>query len=445
MRQNLYTKLGFFSPSFFRMHIDVDEDLSDLNNISQSAAATFFHEYIHYIQDISTTYGLLNIINVVNYIKAANEVMINGKLSKLEIPFKPSGHHKVIQVNREVDKYYLGSGIGLSNCTDFKVYHETNNIIADNKSHAVKRIIIEYKNHGGDVGKYSFGGYCISESMAYGIENFVYPGELSQPPQLPYTSANIVVNAIYPDFGKDVMNVIALCDASLMLFNPGLYFYDMLIHMRDANWLPNSPAEVYGYVEKNVVFNFNGKTTIKDLFEYIKPLAINSICDYFTVEEIFKDNKVWIKNTIENAGNFRLKLPEFLIDVTLIGDIKSNPCFAALLEILGTPFYTNQNQMGWFHSNLYQQGFDLAPEYLFVIQQIYELLSRKWENRATLCTMLHYCQKSCEVREVDDYTDYRCRANPWDRSNDPDPDLCPLAAVWKTWGLQGKELYEADC
>ncbi|MFY7943609.1 MAG: hypothetical protein ACOVNZ_03470, partial [Crocinitomicaceae bacterium] len=256
------------------------------------------------------------------------------------------------------------------------------------------------------------------------------------------TSANIVVNVIYPDFGKDVLNVIALCDASLMLFNPGMYFYDMLIHMRNANWLPNSPDEVYNYVEQNVVFNFNGKTTIKELFEYVKPLAVDSLCDYFTSTEVFKDNKIWIRNTIENAGNFRVKLPHFMIDVTIVGDIKRNPFFAALFEILGTPFYTNQNQMGWFYSSLSKQGIKLAPELMFAVQQIYELLSKPWEDRSTLCTMLHFCQKSCEIRGVEDYTNYHCRVSPWERSHDPNPKLCPLGALWKSWGLQGKELFE---
>ena len=444
MRQDLYTTLGFFSPSFFRMHIDVNEDLADLNNIAQDAAATFLHEYIHYIQDISTTYGLLNIINVVNYIKAANQLLIEGNISKLEIPFKPSDNNQTIQDNRDVSKIYLGSGKGVSNCTEFKVNLQTDLIYADKKNNPVKRVIIECKDAGGQSIKYGFGGYCISESMAYGIEKHAYPDILSMPPQLPYTSASIVVSVIYPDFGNDEMNVIALCDASLMLFDPGLCFYDMLIHMRDVQWLPDSPSDVYHYVEQNIVFKFEGKTTVRELFQYIKPLAIQSLCDYFTTQEVFKENQVWIRNTIENAGNLRLTIPGFLIDVGLLGDIRSNICFGALHESLGTPFYTNQEQIGWFHSNLIQQGVELAPQLMFAVQQIYELLSRTWGNRDTLCTMLRYCQKSCEIREVDDYTDYRCRVNPWERSNDPDPDLCPLAAVWKSWGLQGKELYESD-
>ena len=62
------------------------------------------------------------------------------------------------------------------------------------------------------------------ESMAYLIERMITNGA-GTAPDFPYSSAEIVVDLTYPEFGKEKLNIIALCDMSLQFSEPGKVFY----------------------------------------------------------------------------------------------------------------------------------------------------------------------------------------------------------------------------
>ena len=81
---------GEYYPAFFEMKLKIDGDL-DLNNCSDMDFALFFHEYIHFLQDITTSYGLTrcysygeyvnSVVNdIITYIPASthNEAMLSG-------------------------------------------------------------------------------------------------------------------------------------------------------------------------------------------------------------------------------------------------------------------------------------------------------------------------------------------------------------------------------
>lgn len=46
-------------------------DFMDVANITFGSFAAFFHEYVHYLQDVTTLYGLMNLGNVVYYLRNA--------------------------------------------------------------------------------------------------------------------------------------------------------------------------------------------------------------------------------------------------------------------------------------------------------------------------------------------------------------------------------------
>ncbi|UKI53764.1 MAG: hypothetical protein L6V86_01500 [Treponema sp.] len=53
---------GCYFPSFFTIHLDTD--LPPEQYLKENFDSTIVHEYIHFLQDISTTYGLANLSNV---------------------------------------------------------------------------------------------------------------------------------------------------------------------------------------------------------------------------------------------------------------------------------------------------------------------------------------------------------------------------------------------
>lgn len=71
-QEHLYAKtLGFFEPSLFHIHLAYDVKLDDWKNWPDEALFTYFHEYIHFLQDLTTTSGLYNIFVLDEYLKYA--------------------------------------------------------------------------------------------------------------------------------------------------------------------------------------------------------------------------------------------------------------------------------------------------------------------------------------------------------------------------------------
>lgn len=58
-------------PGFFNIELDIDlHENFEWNDFSSQEKATLIHEYIHYLQDISTTQGLanFNFFTMINFI-----------------------------------------------------------------------------------------------------------------------------------------------------------------------------------------------------------------------------------------------------------------------------------------------------------------------------------------------------------------------------------------
>jgi hypothetical protein len=99
-------------------------------------------------------------------------------------------------------------------------------------------------------------------------------------PDLPYKSAEKLVELVFPEFGSDGLNVLALCDASLKSFHPGPFFYDTLINIRDNKIPITKPEDVYDYCNQTVI-NFNGINNFNSLLDKMRTDAIAQINGYF--------------------------------------------------------------------------------------------------------------------------------------------------------------------
>ena len=83
------TYRGYYCPSFFKMEINTKEDLSDLKSLDTQIISTFFHEYIHSLQDITTTFGLTNACIIVDRMKYYNNDVILNK-QDFKVPYSLS-------------------------------------------------------------------------------------------------------------------------------------------------------------------------------------------------------------------------------------------------------------------------------------------------------------------------------------------------------------------
>lgn len=425
MEDILNRVLGLYMPTFLKMHIDTNGSLENLGNLSERDESIFAHEYIHFLQDISTYYGLANLCIVVDYIKYCCHQIIQNQSPTFNIPILPtSGDKFYTDKNLVLKKVYTGSTTPLNhNFSQLKYVYiiDSGVFLPDRPSEQVQtvKLIID------GVERF-YGAHCIQESMAYISEEYLAPEQFKST-AFPYLSAEFVSYFIYPMFGNNRLNVLALCDCSLFTDNPGLNFVIALNRMKDEAWLPNTPKDVYEYCDKI----FLTAKSLLETYEKILPLARDQISDYFTNEN-WKAIKNWSVHVLNEAYKIRATNKYFILELMFGGKIKTNSKFISLVNKLGYPLITNEKNEMYFGI---PSGFkeDLKNmETLWAINQCYRIFIGKKDG----CQMKSYCQESCRYSDNEDYTDSRCDSSPWDRTSDD--KLCPFAQVWRGWGLQGR-------
>ena len=417
MRQKRNTTLGFYSPSFLRMHVGTNEDLTNLNVINDDLVeSVYLHEYCHFIQDVTTIYGLSNICITVDYMKFANNHVIQLPKGKFSVPVLPVPNSPDnVHTNLSLSSIYNGSGED-----DIVVLTGHKKMTRNISQLNVPYVEVDYTIQSGQTLSFEFGALCIVENMAYIIESECYPNCYLSP-DLPYTSAEKLVDLIFPQLGQNRLNVLALCDASLMAMNPGPFFYDTLLRIKNNKIPINRPEDIYQLCYQ-AIFNFHGATNINALFTKIGNDAIAQIKGYFNDVQ-FQPLKDWLENMIVQAINFRKNNPYFSLDMARNGKIPGNRIFSAFMSSVGTPLVTNE--IG--QTTLYDpRPVAVRPNYstIWAIDQIHSVF---WGDQRH-CELVGLCCASNIA------VDMRCTTEPWARNLDP---TCAFGQMWRHWALTG--------
>lgn len=416
------------------MQVNLTDNLENLNILPDIPSAIYLHEYIHFLQDITTTYGYTNISTVVDFIKYVNEVTRAGTSRTFTVPVtaRPSQNNDVY-FNLKLKKDYVGSGEDVTTAAVINVTKQTKTVTLKNGNVNLDYVVIDYTDSTGKLCYHQFGSHCVIESMAYIIENSIYTSLLEPTPDFPYKSAQKVIESQYVEFLENPLNALALCDASLGTFNPGEFFFSMLLKMKDEGYLPPTPEDVYRFCASHITFNFNGATTLNQLLLSTSSIASCQLCDYFTTS-VFGDNKIWINYTISTAVNIRMTYPFFILDIARGGKIQTNTAFIEVFKKVGTPMVSNLNDEGTFYSPL-QNTHVIKPEYLWAISQIYGLYVKALSSNPKKCELKLWCKESCSSQSIPDFTDSNCYNSPWLRTTNA-AGFCSFGTIWKTWGME---------
>lgn len=438
MREILYSdNAGSYHSAFLKMHIKTTEDLIDLERCSEQTHATFFHEYIHFLQDLLCTYGLLNITTIVDYIKESAKHILSRPDVSFTVPIDPE-HSSLydVQANWQLRKYWVGSGMHISGIRNIELSRVEEKQFATTEGNiTAKRVVLEIDT-GIVKSEYMFGSYCIVESMAFEMENVVYPAVLAPPADFPYRSVRLLCDHLYPGFSDDPLNVIALCDASLMYYDPGVVLLTMIQQMRDGSFMPAYPEQVYQYVYSNIEFDFHGINNVESLFESQSLVASKQLRDLFTISYL-NDTKVWVENVMANAWAIRQRVPFVILNIVQGGPIAINNFFRSMLNDIGSPAMVNEHFVMAFMRPTAIDSLDIHPEYLWAVAQVYKIFSKGLQYNTYQCEMIGFCDSSAEASNTPVFTDERCRNAPWERSTDPN-GLCPFGAIWRMWGLNNR-------
>lgn len=432
---------SYYMPSFFRIKVGVYDDFTNMLSIPYGAYSLFFHEYIHFIQDVTTIYGLMNLHTITYYIQ---DVAIRvGKDSNLEfkvpqqLEYRPGDYGFS---NFELRPVYMGSPI---NPKHKKIeILDYQKIPYPNKEGFLTDIIkVTYKNL--LIGKtdiFYLGGNHVCEGMAYLCESYVYkplfekdgydyPGA----DDYPYNVCKLLAKKIYPEFSESDILLVAACDIALMTYHPGLSFVRLLEHLKDIDFLSDNFSKMLEVIGKLYT---DGSAFLKGShadFSTIQDLVKESVQKNFKCAE-FEGNNKWIDVLFQRANILRTNVPQFITDILLFGqgkDVRKNQFFGYVLGMLGTPLIINEEDFGAISLPIHFSDPTFMPGFFWAINQVLRVFA---DNKGIPCELKEHCKRSAAI-DPDIKVDVRCDTAPWSRCYDK--RLCPFAVIWRHWNLGG--------
>lgn len=323
--------LGAYYPSSFRMNLEFEyrESPLEILRLESNFQGVFVHEYIHFIQDISTHFGLNNTYVYAEYLHSSITSIYKLKNKQIQLLVKPYKNRDNVELNQDISDLCTG---------DYQTFDSL--IISDIKEN---KNIVKTSFGKLDVPTYTlvsgrnqirFGGRAIMESMAFLIEQILVP-KSGGAKDYPYHSAAAVSNFIYPHFEDDRLRLVALCDISLMMSNPAKVFISYLQYYKGIGIFP-SPEEIYDrfYTEHHSFMGQKYKTS-ESMLQFHMTMA-DYISKYVS-EELDPNFKKLVMRLIITALNNRITSPYFILDICRGGELLYNTYFSRLVKTFGSP------------------------------------------------------------------------------------------------------------
>lgn len=415
--------LGYYVPSFFEMHIDTYKNDLTITGLSVKDQTILFHEYIHFLQDFTTYYGLSAIYAYSEYIHSVVNRIYTVKTSEFHVPFVIQDNNDNVLLNQQILRLTQGDSEECNNFAVTNVLQDKDPLLINPYMKEIPSVIL---NPNGDLR--NFGALAIMESMAYILERLCSLAGVAKSPDYPYRSAELVAEHYNSKFGKNLMMVLALCDMSLQNSNPGACFVRVMKEIKENRIKFSTPEEVYDYFYDQELLDANGKTYLllsgfKKLLKTVQSCMKSYLRDMPIVEEYYK----WIDNLAHFAIDWRENDRYFLLRMARYPELAKNDCWGKAVHDVGTPLMSNNNEQ---YFKIPQAGAKLGMdvEYFKAIKQIVNLL----EKGKVECNMFKWCSHSPNATPNE-----QCEKTPWLKISEE--RLCPYALLWKHWKLSDKK------
>ena len=428
----LNAALGIYMPSFFSITLNFDHHIENINEIPDNLKPTFYHEYFHYIQDLTTPFGfhfawgnMSRVIQAVSYFQKTTE-------KNLELPIPEAERAKLlIEINlfraingdntlvlkedaQEIDPETLQlSSFSLVLRPEIEPFEPepTTRFI---------RLILKDENDENHY--YWLGAKAVIETMAEIIQEKHFGPTDS--PRFPYRIVQEFINLIRPEINgrKDIMLV--LCDLALQTNHPGFFLNDLLVNSTLRIAIPESASQVY-----DIGFDFfqEHKYNVLGTFQNYKNKLLTNINQLFG-HQVFRGELEWLNLIIENGFQLRNDFPTFILDLYNAKDPFLD-VFPEIIIRLGTPDIVNYSYDRTFALPVQLRGREeqIHPVLMTALFQFYKDLL----NAEPRCSMIELCKTHAEMPVND-----KCYNNQWDKINENEEQVCPLMAFYRAFGLE---------
>lgn len=420
-----------YFPSFYNIYINTSKTLSEI--FGSEKEPELFHEYLHFYQDISTTFGLLNSSHVLNKIKDmyhyVKKIAIERNMT-IKLPLKGFDKEST-DINLRLFKLYLQytqtECLSTGELLEVPVKEEEIVKTLNDQEFPVP----VWKVTTTDLDSFPFGAHAIMEGICHNLQKEIYG--LTEPyMQAPYNLSKMIWDYMLPDQKENIKAFIDLSEVSLMHLMSGSVFIETLIKIQKSKiiidehfyeaicslWKTETPKEMDIY--QNYVAAY--ETLVDDILGTLKsPLYI-----WFVQ---------WLQRELRIGYELRLSKRPVFSSLLFLKNLRKEERTEWLRKQFndnGYPPVRNSDGHIFCHQQSDILGY-LSILGSIVMSSTYDcLVKQNFEG----CTLKENCiavnERSPDIKlPVDD----NCTLQPWCKKQTE--IMCPFAGVWNTWGLTG--------
>lgn len=400
-----------YHPGYFFMSLPfrLKESIKDLSRVE---AGTFLHEYTHYLQNVSTLWGLYENVYLYADIDTVIEKVVNDDYPILDVPLseeyirKDEFTRKKIALGRGSDRTSNGynvSGLKLAEKPNFTYEMD---FPLDRKK--LQRVLISFDtvSHGSQT--IMFGAWYIKEAMAAIIQRRVDPTADNRHNDLPYKLVERFVAELFPTVHADEDKLLAFCYLSLFSQFPGMKFIELCI---EEFLPPECTAEQY--VEN--FFNIPAKCSFGNV-------------DYGTLLKHYHDSIIKIISHLLGGE------PEYLPKV-IDEDLGSSRLWKLIITNDIDPVSLDQMVQSFGMPIIIgAEGYGLFPGItsMFDCSEIFILMGY---GNCYKYLVNGFCPQINQCNTIEGMVSHHCQSTPWNREGD-----CPMKFMATELGLTSKNI-----
>lgn len=408
---------GSYNPGFFQIKLSFPFNTNDLSLLSLEDLGTFVHEYIHFLQNTSTPFGLWQ---AMIYYQSISD-FFSYIQRNLPISKPIEGYILSDEIKRRMDLEKEASGYrGFLDVDEDEPLNLSRSIV-EVHSKKIERISISFKDVQGRSQNIVLGANIIKESMAAMVQEIINPASKDSHKAIPYHVVSRLSVKYAPNIADDSKKLIAICFISLHTLAPGITLVD---YMSYANENPDADIITLfnHFLRDTKVHKNNGQEmTIEQLGDDIAD-AFKNVLQKFIFGNNSTQNLNYLAEIIDRVKISSGMIP--LLRLLIENDINISLIQKAV-ESCGTPIIWNEygdlsipNTVNLEDSTEFPDSEVMA---LITSQALYKFLAN---SETSVCPMILFCQSVISPDSKEE-----CYKVPWQGKE------CLITPLAKSIGL----------
>jgi hypothetical protein len=426
---------GTYLTSFLRIYIETDKSLKQLDTVDPHEAGMFTHEYTHFLQNITSSFGQMHVWGTYDRLRQyIAGIQKNGE-EELKVPLTGAiadeqrglliiranmkGDERVIQFMEDSTTKVVGHRF-VKDEEHAKVYPDRSDL---------NHLELSVKDAKGWPGKYLFGETAVSETMAYLMERKYYQGG-SPAPEYPYRAGQHLAEYMGAKWVENEELLFALCDVSLLSGYPGTIFFRIIEDLQAKKIEPKSAEELFDY---GIQFMYGSGIQVFEQYENNMNGALHVLGQLLPHPDM-EPTIEWGRYLLLMGFRIRKETPHLMINLYREPALFKGYWNKIMLQF-GNPSLHNKTTERLFKAPYDRREIEdlIDPIHLLAVHEVLMTLVQKDKK---VCGLYKYCEESTNGPKVDD----RCKNAPWLRAKDE--KTCAYGALWSLYGLSAKTVIQ---